>query len=165
MMLASPIAYMAEIDRTDLNRALVAWGHQMGPWERPDYREWRHGLFQNGKLVAVTAAATLIRASVAELSRSDAIELGRLCADRPTLCRVMLRLWREFVFPPICEAHGYSWAISYQDACLHTGATYRNDGWKVIGASSSGTDQRSGRKGRRKVIWGWHLPSRAMVTR
>ena len=38
-------------------------------------------------------------------------------ADRPGLCRVVLRLWRELVFP----FTGYEYAISYQDEQLHTG--------------------------------------------
>jgi hypothetical protein len=65
---------------------------------------------------------------------------------------VALRLWREFVFPTL----GYRYAISYQDADLHNGNTYRFDGWKrlpLIGRS--GPDSRSGRLGRRKYVWLW----------
>lgn len=64
---------------------------------------------------------------------------------------MVLRLWREFVFP----AMGYQFAISYQDAALHSGNLYRFDGWTRIGYSSSGTDARSGRRGRNKFIWQW----------
>ena len=49
----------------------------------------------------------------------------------------------------------YTHAISYQDADLHNGDTYRFDGWKREGYSSSGNDSRSGRKGRNKWIWVW----------
>lgn len=151
-MLAPPIAHIEAIDRPTLNRALVSWGHQMGPWGRPEFgKPWLHGLYHNGHLVAVTAAAALIPAEVCGLSRDQAIELGRLCAVRPDLCRAMLRLWREFVFPAL----GFAWVISYQDAVLHSGNTYRFDGWTRLGTSSSGTDARSGKRGRRKVIWGW----------
>lgn len=161
-MLAPPIAHVEAIDRDMLNRALVAWQHKMGPWERPDFGRARfHGLFNNGDLVAVTAADGLIRAEVCELSRDQAIELGRLCAARPDLCRAMLRLWREFVFPAL----GYPWAVSYQDAAQHTGNLYRFDGWVRLGASSSGTDQRSGKRGRRKVIWGWSAGAEEMRLR
>lgn len=159
-MLIAPIAHMEQIDRRTLNGALVEWGHKMGPWDRPSFREgWFHGLFQNGDLMAVVACGDLIREHVmttaGPLDRAAAFELGRLCAARPHLCRAMLRLWREFVFPAICTVHGYSWVISYQDALLHRGDTYRFDGWVELGRSNSGTDRRSGRRGRRKVIWGW----------
>lgn len=151
-MLAPPIVHVEAIDRQTMNRALVAWGHKMGAWERPDFGlPWLHGLFHNGRLCAVAAAASLIPAEVCGLPRHRAIELGRLCAERPDLCRVMLRTWREFVFPAL----GRQWAISYQDAALHTGNLYRFDGWVRLGTSSSGTDARSGKRGRRKVIWGW----------
>ena len=88
------------------------------------------------------------------LTRENTIELARLCAVRPGLCRVALRLWREGVFPLL----GYQTAISYQDADLHNGNTYRFDGWQRIAYSRSGTDTRSGRKGRNKWIWLWERP-------
>lgn len=160
VMLAPPIAHLAEISRAELNRCLVAWDHRMGPWTRPDFgSEWFHGLHHNGALVAVAAAASLIGETCAELNRDEAIELGRLCAARPGLCRIMLRTWREFVFPAL----GYRWVTSYQDAALHSGNLYRFDGWIRLGFSSSGSDARSGRRGRRKVIWGW-CADRAVMT-
>ena len=95
------------------------------------------------------------------MTRDQALELGRLCAVRPDLCRVMLRLWREFVFPDLCRAHGFGGRSPTRNSALHTGNLYRFDGWQRVGKSSSGTDQRSGRKGRNKVIWGWKLPEAA----
>jgi hypothetical protein len=104
-------------------------------------------------------AASLIRECVGgglgQLTRANTIELARLCAVRPGLCRVALRLWREFVFPRM----GYEVAISYQDADLHNGNTYRFDGWTREAFSHSGTDKRSGRKGRNKWIWVWRRPA------
>jgi antitoxin VapB len=131
----------------------------MGPWERPpEFAEWFHGLRHNGELVAVLAAGQLIRATTCGgLTRAEAFELGRVCAARRNINRAALRLWREFVAPAIAHAHGYRWVISYQDAKLHKGDLYRFDGWKQLGASRSGTDQRSGRKGRSKIIWGWEI--------
>jgi antitoxin VapB len=120
-------------------------------------KHWAHGLFEHGELVAVVIASDLIAPTCAGKTRAEAVELARLCASRKDLCRVMLRLWREMVLPWIARKHGYSVAVSYQDAKLHSGNTYRFDGWKKIGASRSGTDKRSGRKGRSKVIWAWHL--------
>ncbi|MEM9597062.1 MAG: hypothetical protein AAGD06_22510 [Acidobacteriota bacterium] len=105
--------------------------------------------------MAVVVASTLIRERVGgglgHLTRETTVELSRLCACRPHLCRVVLRMWREFVFPVL----GFEAAVSYQDADLHTGHTYRFDGWRRAGFASSGTDQRSGRRGRRRWIWVW----------
>lgn len=139
----------------EANRALTAWGHRMGEIHRPfagDSAE--HGLIHDGKLVAVACTAGLIRESVGGvegIDRSNAVELARLCAARPGLCRVALRLWREFTWP----SFGRAYAVSYQDADLHTGNTYRFDGWERRGFSASGTDSRSGRAGRRKWVWVW----------
>jgi antitoxin VapB len=157
MMLIAPISHLAEIDLSEANKALVAWGHKMGPCNRPNGDMWAHGLFAHGRLAAVAIGSALISANVAGISRQDAFELARLCAARPDLCRVMLRLWREFAFPDLCRAKGWTWAISYQDEALHSGDTYRFDGWLMLKEHArSGTDQRSGRKGRSKTIWGWH---------
>jgi hypothetical protein len=136
-------------------RATAAIGHRMGALERGNESGRHFALMHNGEPVAVAMASTLIRECVGggnqHLTRANCMELSRLCAVRPGLCRVALRLWREFVFPGL----GVAAAISYQDADLHNGNTYRFDGWERIGFSSSGTDKRSGRKGRRKWIWQW----------
>lgn len=154
-----PLVSFDAITLEELNVCLVAWRHKMGAWTRPDYGAARfHGLRHCGELVAVVATDQLISERVAGLQRSEAVELGRMCATREHLNRVALRLWREFVFPAVCRERGCTWAVSYQDAVLHSGNLYRFDGWKQIGTSRSGTDQRSGRKGRSKVIWGWKLP-------
>lgn len=152
-----PLLSFDAISRADLNRCLVAWEHKMGPWARPEgFPEWFHGLRHSGELVAVCGASALIRERVAGFTREQAVELGRLCACRPGLCRPALRLWREFVFPALCRERGISWVVSYSDVALHSGALYRHDGWVRVGASRSGTDPRGGRgKGRSKVVWGW----------
>lgn len=149
-----PPVLFEEITHLELNACLIAWGHKMGPLRRPT-RGWAHGLRHDGRLVAVVSADTLIRERVAGLARSEALELSRLCAARPDLCRVALRLWRAFVFPALAAARGYSWALSYQDAVQHSGNLYRFDGWVPLARSRSGMDPRTGRVGRNKVIWGW----------
>ena len=155
-MLVPPFISFDAIGREELNSCLVAWGHKMGPWHRPNYGcEVFHGLCHNGELVAVTAAARMIPEATAGLSRDEAFELGRVCAARRDLNRATLRLWRAFVFPAFCKAHGWKWVISYQDAALHSGDLYRFDGWVKLGHSNSGSDARSGKRGRRKVIEGW----------
>lgn len=160
-MLFAPLVSLDAIDRAELNDCLQRWEHKMGTWRRPpELSEWFHGLRHDGELVAVMAAGQLIRATtVGGLTRAQAFELGRVCAARPHINRAALRLWREFVAPAIARAHGYQWIISYQDAKLHTGNMYRFDGWKKLGVSRSGTDQRSGAKGRSKIVWGWEMQS------
>lgn len=112
----------------------------MGGINRPTFG-WSHGLRHGGELVAVVATDTLIRERVAGLRRCDAVELSRLCAARPELSRVVLRLWRVFVFSVLAHERGFRWAVSYQDTALHRGDIYRFDGWVRIG--------------RRKIIWDW----------
>lgn len=150
----APIAELAPIDLDQANDLLVTWGHKMGPVIRGNGYARCHALYHNQYPVALATTSTLIRETVAtlpDLNRTNTCELSRLCAIRPGLCRVMLRMWREFIFPTL----GFQYAVSYQDADLHSGNTYRFDGWKRAGYSHSGTDQRSGRKGRDKWIWIW----------
>jgi antitoxin VapB len=157
MSFLSALVSFDSISLADLNRCLVAWQHKMGPWERPDYKRARFfGMRHDGELVAVLASDQLMREKCGGLTRDEAFELGRVCAVREHLNRAALRLWREFVFPALCREHGWQWVISYQDAALHSGDLYRFDGWVRLGFSHSGTDQRSGKRGRDKVIWGWH---------
>jgi antitoxin VapB len=156
-----PLVSFDVIDGDELNQFLVDHQHKMGPLHRPRYghRGCAHGLRHEGQLVAVVATEPMTAASTCGLHREDAFELARLDRDRPGLCRVALRMWREFVFPAFAQAGGWKWAISYQDAALHSGETYRNDGWVRIGKTSSGTDPRARggtRRGRNKVVWGWH---------
>lgn len=70
-------------------------------------------------------------------------------------------MWREFVFPVLPA----DFAISYQDADLHSGNTYRFDGWARLAFSrSGGIDQRTGRSGRNKWVWAWPADAaRALV--
>lgn len=138
---------------------LLRNGHKMGVCHRPMGVLVSHGLFVHDKLRAITVTADLVNATCGGLTRADAIELARLCADDPSLCRVMLRLWREFIFP----AFGKPWAVSYQDEVVHNGNTYRFDGWKKIATKRrSGTDQRSGRKGRVKTVWAYNKDASAL---
>jgi antitoxin VapB len=100
----------------------------------------------------------MIAAHTCGLSRDEAFELARVCAARPGLCRVEVRLWREFVFLAMCAAGGFRWAISYQDRVQHRGDLYRMDGWVRLGETRSGPERRGRngtRPGRSKVVWGW----------
>lgn len=163
-----PLVRFDPITRELANAALEAWGHRMGPQCRPQFEHDRcHGLFHDG-LVAVTITSPLVRECVGgglgHLTRANALELSRLCADRKGLCRVALRLWREFVFPGL----GKPIVISYQDADLHNGNTYRFDGWERIGfCRAGGDDPRTGRQARNRWVWAWpvgmsaHLAAKA----
>lgn len=144
------------VSLAEANAMLTRWGHKMGPCVRGNSRGWSHALIHEGKPVAVTITASLIAPRVGggcgHLTRENTIELARLCAARGGLCRVALRLWREFVFPTL----GYDHAMSYQDADLHNGNTYRFDGWtRQPELARSGPDARSGRAGRTKWVWVW----------
>jgi hypothetical protein len=126
-----PIQHIEQIDPAEADRTLISWGHKMGPCNRPMGLIRAHGMFAHGSLCALTITADLVNATCAGFTRQEAVELARLCAARPDLCRPMLRLWREFIFP----CFGRPWAVSYQDEKLHTGNTYRFDGWgKAAGA-------------------------------
>lgn len=155
-----PLAELRDTDRSVVNPLLVEWGHKMGPISRPpEYGEWCHVLLHEGRPVALTVASTLIRESVAgfaeRLTRENTVELSRVCAARPGLCRAMLRLWRELVFPALA----FPFAISYSATKYHRGDLYRFDGWRYLGDSRSGTDQRTQRKGYDRHIWGWSVPA------
>lgn len=154
--LFSPLASLEEISLGTANKALREWGHKMGACNRPANYGWLacHGIYDRDDLIAVMVSAYLIRENVGGhklLTRENTVELARLCACRPHVCRMALRMWRELIFPHL----PYQVAISYQDATLHTGDVYRFDGWQMIGRSNSGFDKRSGRPGRKKKVWAW----------
>jgi len=155
--LVPPLVSFDSITLGEMNECLEKWGHKMGAINRPAGALWAHGLKHNDEIVAVVATADLIAPTCAGLSRAEAIELARLCAADPSYCRPALRLWREFVFPHARRP----WAVSYQDEALHTGNTYRFDGWVPLARSRSGVDRNSGRPGRKKTIWGWHRDASA----
>lgn len=162
-----PLVSFDEISLAEANQLLERWGHRMGPMERGNLTGVHFALMDGREPVAVAMAASLIRehvgAGLQHIDRDSGIELARLCAARPHLCRVALRLWREFVLPRMVApstGQPYRYAISYQDADLHNGNTYRFDGWNRSEVKShSGTDKRSGRKGRDKWIWWWEVPA------
>jgi hypothetical protein len=149
-----PIVAVRDITQNHANELLTKWAHKMGPINRP-FASKCFALEADSGPVCVMVHSCLIRPHVGgglkQLTRENTIELSRLCSSRPGLCRVGLRLWREFIFPNT----GYKHAISYQDADLHNGNTYRFDGWQRAGFSVSGNDPRSGLKGRKKHIWVW----------
>lgn len=158
----TPLVAFDQIDDETLNRCLIEWGHRMGPLHRPRFGAFggSHGLFHEGRVVAVVATEQMVAAQTCGVTRQQGFELARVCAERPGLCRAILRLWREFAFPAFAQVSGKPWAISYQDRAQHQGTLYRMDGWVRLGQTSSGTDDRGRdgtRKGRRKTVWGWTI--------
>ncbi|MER2267173.1 hypothetical protein [Methylobacterium oxalidis] len=158
-MLFAPIQHIDGIDRAELNRLLVRWGHRMGPYTRPGYAiEAHYAMFERGEPVAVAAAGETVREVIGQtgIRRERGVEFARLCAARRDLCRPMLRLWREMIFPAIGAVHGRDLAVSYQDEALHSGDLYRFDGWVLLGrGGGGGPDSRTGLAGRRMKIWAW----------
>lgn len=158
-MMFHPIAHIDAVTREQANVMLLDWGHRMGPMTRPNFKiEAHHALFEDGKPVAIVMAGETVREVVGQtgIKRTDCIELMRLCAARPHLCRPMLRLWREFIFPRLSDVYGRGVAVSYQDEALHSGDIYRFDGWLLIGKGGrGGNDTRTGRPGRKLRIWAW----------
>jgi antitoxin VapB len=152
-----PLVTFQAIELEQLNHCLVAWEHKMGALNRINTGDRiYHALFHESRPVAVTAASMPIASGnigggLGHLNRQNTIELSRLCAERSNLCRVALRLWREFVFPFL----GYQAVISYQDADLHSGNTYRFDGWQRSPEKASSGIHSNGKRGRPKWIWVW----------
>ncbi len=163
-----PIASLVDCAVEEANNYLGVWHHKMGGFDRGSGGGYSiprcYLLLHENVPVAVAIQSSLIRDHAGgglgdRLTRENTIELARLCAARPHLCRVMLRMWREFVFVP----SSYRYALSYQDADIHTGYTYRFDGWtRSPKKSRSGTDRRSGKMGRNKWLWYYENP-RAVV--
>lgn len=150
-----PLCSFEKIELWQANLCLEAWGHKMGALHRGNQDAWCHALFHEGHPVAVTTASYLIAANVGgglkHLTRKNTVELSRLCAERKNLCRVALRMWREFVFPSL----GFQYAMSYQDAAQHNGDTYRFDGWKRMAFARGSVDKRSNRPARHRWVWVW----------
>lgn len=168
MSLLPPLISFDTITRAELNACLLAWGHRMGPIQRPAFASPIDFVLRlNDEPIAVVAADTLIR-DTCGFTRASAFELSRMCAapGHRGVSSLMMRQWRAFAYPLIVRAWGTPWVISYQDAVLHSGNLYRFDGWVRLGCTSSGTDARAScgcRKGRKKIIWGWthDAPARA----
>jgi hypothetical protein len=159
MNLFAPLAHLEAIDRAAANVLLDRWGHKMGPIRRPSFTiDAHHALFHHGEPVAIASCGETVREVVGRtgIRRDQCVELVRLCAARRDLCRVMLRLWREMIFPDVARAHCRALAVSYQDRALHNGDTYRFDGWVAIGkGGGGGPDTRTGALGRKMTIWAW----------
>ena len=159
-----PLVAFDRLANAEADRLLVAWGHWLGPCNRPFGRQsFGLALAETG-LVAVAVSASTVNATCAGYGRGEVVELARLCAhpDHRWATRVALRLWRQV-------APG-QWAAQYWPvrACVsyantargHTGATYRLDGWAKVADVRGGTAGGNWTRGKSydpKTVWAWEV--------
>ena len=144
-----PIASLVPCTLAQANDLLTRWAHKMGPINRPNGLVHCHALLHEDEPVALTVTSAIVAANVAAAPGPDArtcIELSRLCAARSGLNRVMLRLWRELIFPTLATRSPSAIRMP-----TYNGNTYRFDGWKRVNRDRHA----SGRAGRDKWIWLW----------
>lgn len=166
-LLELPVVGVSPIANHEANRLLVAWGHKLGPCNRP-FRTQSWALEVDGEPVAVAMTCSIVNGPVAGYGRGEVVELARLASSNNWANRVMLRLWREVL------AHRWGlWpvkaAVSYSHNALHGGNSYRTDGWRKV-SDKCGTTGKGGNWGRRgsgyqnqalhgfKSLWVWEYP-------
>jgi hypothetical protein len=129
-----PLVAWDRVDDDVADACLEAWGHWLGPCNRP-FGKQSWALWLDNQVVAVAVSASTVNAKCAGMDRKTVVELARLCAhpEHRDLTRVALRLWRvtaagawEAVYWPV-QAY-----VSYANAIRHTGDIYRFDGWKKV---------------------------------
>jgi hypothetical protein len=130
-LLASAAALTA-VPMDQANRLLTAWGHYLAACQRPFGAEgWVLDIA--GRPVSVAVSASTVSPTVADLSRTEVVELARLCSapEARWATRPMLRLWRE-----ICAPAWRYWpvraAVTYSANARHDGSLYRFDGWTRV---------------------------------
>jgi len=169
---AMPVAGLTPAPLHHANRLLAAWGHYLGPVNRPSGAQaWVLDVAGDPVSVAVSNCIVSKYVTVSgpgepreDLGRDQVVELGRLCTAPGAYwaTRPMLRLWREIALPrwPYWTAAA---AVAYSQDGRHDGTIYRFDGWKRAagrrgsgGGGTWGTPQRGGdlRAGA-KTMWVW----------
>lgn len=147
------------------NELLVAWGHYLGPCNRP-FGMQAFALHLHGQPVSISISASAVSGHIPvgdrEYQRGEIVELARLCSCEPWATRVMLRLWRE-VGAKLWPYWPVTAAIAYSQNSRHEGDIYRFDGWERVrdncGSSGGGawsrkrysTDAARGKK----TLWLW----------
>ena len=161
----APLAGLYPLDASEVNRLLSAWGHKLGPVERP-FRQEGWALEVAGRIVAVAMSGSTVSDTVAGYRRIDVVELTRLCATPGNTWanRVILRLWRE-----VCALAWDCWApkaaVSYSHNAMHKGHIYRADGWELVtdkAGFTSGSNYGRGTEAYastgKKTLWLWRYP-------
>lgn len=131
LLTAAPVA-ADSIAIADANALLVAWGHMLGPLNRP-FSQRAYALLMDGEPVSLAMSASAVSATVAGYRRDQVVELARLCSapGRAWASRVMLRLWRA-VFAQRWPDWPVLAAVSYSQNAHHRGDLYRFDGWTRV---------------------------------
>ena len=113
-LLTVPIAGLMPLPVGDANDLLTEWGHYLGPVKRP-FRQEAYALEVDQRPVSIAVSASIVSVRVKGFSRTEVVELVRLCTDpgHRWATRVMLRLWREILAPrwscwPVRAAVAYS---------------------------------------------------------
>lgn len=161
------LAGVQRIEVAEANSYLDAWGHQLGPCNRPFHQE-AFALFVLDRPVSVAISASIVNGPVGpsdrsvQYQRNEVVELARQASCERWANRVMLRLWRE-VCAPLWPCWPVKAAVSYSHNGMHTGDLYRFDGWERWRADAGSTG--GGTWGRKrsnteavygtKTLWGW----------
>lgn len=141
-----PIAALQECSLDEANALLRAWDHKMGPLERGTQGY---------------AKARLLRAPARDSAGRGGHQLDADPRSRRRWPGAHDALQHDRAVAALRRAPG-----SQPRDALHRGHTYRFDGWTRSEAiSRSGTDARSGKRGRRKWVWWWELPTTNAVER
>lgn len=119
---------------SEVNAALLAWGHYLGPQRGPRMVLW-YSLYVLGELVSVAVSASPRGATCAGRDWREVVELARLCSspDHRDMTRVCLRCWRKVAAQDWADRYlkGVSMLAAYSDSSRHPGDLYRFDGWKL----------------------------------
>lgn len=131
-LLATAPVSAESISVPEANGLLVAWGHRLGPCNRP-FSQRAYALLVDGAPVSLAMSASAVSSTVADLRRDQVVELARLCSapGAAWASRVMLRLWRE-VFAQRWPDWPVLAAVSYSQNAHHRGDLYRFDGWTKV---------------------------------
>jgi hypothetical protein len=163
-----PAVGVEEIMNSEADRLLTAWGHYLGPCDRP-FGKQSFALHIDGRPISLATSASTVSSTVRfseklVMPRTDLVELARLCTapGEQWATRVMLRLWRE--------VHAQQWphwpvraAVAYSQNDRHEGRIYRFDGWTKVRElpASGGGGQWSGKRAAghvahgAKTLWSW----------
>jgi hypothetical protein len=128
----------------EANRLLVAFGHKLGPVNRP-FRSEPWLFLVDSRPVSVAVSASIVSRHVSNdegkvlYRRGEVVELARQASSVRWANRLMLRWWRE-VGALRWECWPVKAAVLYHHTELHNGDLYRFDGWRRVrsGCGSSG---------------------------
>jgi len=173
-----PICGGYPIDVEEANRLLIEWNHKLGPVERP-FRQEAFGLEICGKgLIAVAVSGSIINGPISirndegevvrSYDREEVVELTRLASNVKWANRIMIRAYRELL-APAWKCWPVKAVVSYSKNEMHSGNTYRFDGWAKIN-DNCGARQAMLNRGKRrygnddpragsKSLWIWEYQS------